>query len=79
MIIRTDRSKEIPLFIQDEDREIVNNFEFPCSFIINGGTYVILKTLEITHKKRFDLIFYIKTAVRELWKKQRNYYQKREC
>lgn len=62
MIIRTDRSKEIPLFIQDEDSEIVNNFEFPCSFIINGGTYVILKTLEITHKKRFDLIFLYKNS-----------------
>ena len=62
MFVHIDKKREIPVFVQDINKEVINDFNLSNSFVINGSVYLTLKTLEKTHKNRFDVIFAYKKS-----------------
>lgn len=48
---------QIPVFIEDKDREIVSDKSLPYNFILEGDNLHSLKLLEKTHKGKIDVIY----------------------
>lgn len=49
--------ENIPIFIEDKDKEIVSDKSLPYNFILEGDNLHSLKLLEKTHKGRIDVIY----------------------
>jgi adenine-specific DNA-methyltransferase len=49
--------KELPVLVEDKNREIKKDPNKPTHFIFEGDNYHTLYTLNFTHKKGIDLIY----------------------
>ena len=47
----------IPIFIEDKDKEIVSDEKLPFNFLLEGDNLHSLKLLEKTHKGKIDVIY----------------------
>lgn len=47
----------IPIFVEDKDREIVSDKSLPFNFLLEGDNLHSLKLLEKTHKGKIDVIY----------------------
>lgn len=49
--------KELPVLVEDKDKEIIKDPNKPTNFIFEGDNYHTLYTLNFTHKKGIDVIY----------------------
>lgn len=49
--------KELPVLIEDKNREIISDSEKPTHLIFEGDNYHSLYTLNFTHQKKIDVIY----------------------
>lgn len=49
--------KELPVLIEDKNREIISDSKKPTHFIFEGDNYHALYTLNFTHQKKIDVIY----------------------
>ena len=47
----------IPIFIEDKDKEIISDETLPFNFLLEGDNLHSLKLLEKTHKGKIDIIY----------------------
>lgn len=49
--------KELPILIEDKNREIISDSAKPTHFIFEGDNYHALYTMNFTHQKKIDVIY----------------------
>ncbi len=49
--------KELPVLVEDKNKEIISDSEKPTHFIFEGDNYHALYTLNFTHQKKIDVIY----------------------
>lgn len=57
MYLHINDENLMPVFAECIDREVLCDFDFPYSFILNGKSLISLLILEKTHRNKIDIIF----------------------